>query len=155
AAIFHGIGSGTDDNSAGGPKAWRVATVDLIGTLDSGVANVYLQIGLDGMNHFNEYSATTNVVFGNFNDRPYNAVSERHFTDKSQDTPDLIVTGVPSAGALGDLNLDGQVNSADIQAMFKALTDRNAYQSLHPGLTNEGLLAIADFDLDGQLTNAD
>jgi hypothetical protein len=159
-AAYTGIGIGAGDNMGTGSNAWLVATVDLKGIASSGVSSLYLQIGADGMNHKDAFSGTTSVVFGSASDPPYNAGSQRQMTflngnTPNSDTPDVTITGLPFVGKLGDLNLDGQVNSADIQAMSAALTNRSGYQSQHPGLTNDGLLAISDFDLDGQLTNAD
>jgi hypothetical protein len=54
----------------------------------------------------------------------------------------------------GDFNLDGHLNSADIQPMLAALIDLNSYQSAH-NLSTTDLAAIGDVNLDGQLNNAD
>jgi Dockerin type I domain len=54
----------------------------------------------------------------------------------------------------GDFNLDGSVNTLDVQAMLKAMTDLNAYKSLK-GLTDSQLISIGDINGDGFLTNVD
>jgi hypothetical protein len=61
----------------------------------------------------------------------------------------------------GDLNLDGQVTSADLNALLVAMTDLNAYKARYH-LSESDLLAIADIDHDynpltgaGGVTNAD
>jgi hypothetical protein len=54
----------------------------------------------------------------------------------------------------GDFNRDHQVTAADIPAMLKALTNLGAYQGQNV-LTASQLLAIADLDLSGTITNSD
>ncbi len=74
-----------------------------------------------------------------------------------------VVPVTASARMLGDFDVNGVVNSADITAMLKALTDLNAYQlatsPLHLfypfALTNDDLLNIGDVNLSGSVTNAD
>ena len=56
--------------------------------------------------------------------------------------------------AEGDVNLDGRIDAADIVAIENALADLSAYQMAN-GLSNAQLLAVADPDGDGQVTNAD
>ena len=55
---------------------------------------------------------------------------------------------------LGDINRDGQRNVADISALMTALSDMNGYQTAN-GLSNADLLAIADTDGDGHVSNLD
>jgi hypothetical protein len=57
-------------------------------------------------------------------------------------------------GLLGDVNLDGHVNAADISAMQNALAGLNNFKTSH-SLNNYGLNSIADLNGDGQVTNAD
>jgi hypothetical protein len=56
--------------------------------------------------------------------------------------------------ALGNVNLDGHVDSSDITAMEATLTDLNAYQSAH-SCDDEIMKMIFDVDHDGLITNAD
>jgi hypothetical protein len=55
---------------------------------------------------------------------------------------------------LGDLNFDGKLTAADIQAMLAALTNLSTFESQH-GLSNGYLLDIADLNGDGVVNNAD
>jgi hypothetical protein len=57
-------------------------------------------------------------------------------------------------GLAGDLNLDGHVDSADIQAMENALSNLNKFQ-FDNSLSSSSLLSIADVNGDGQVNNAD
>ena len=72
-----------------------------------------------------------------------------------------VVPTAVSTRLLGDWNVNGVVNGADVTAMLQALTDLNAYKlptsPLHPGitLTNDDLLNIGDVNLSGTITNAD
>ena len=61
-----------------------------------------------------------------------------------------------SPGALlkGDVNLDGVADLTDIEAFARALADPAAWQQQY-GHSLADLLAVADFDGDGQLTTAD
>src|SRR5262249_52908175 len=56
--------------------------------------------------------------------------------------------------ALGDVNLDGAVDVADISALETALSNLTTYQTLH-GLSAADAVAIADIDHDGHITNRD
>ena len=55
---------------------------------------------------------------------------------------------------LGDFNVDGHVNAADVTAALSALTDFNAYKT-SKGLTNDDFLNIGDVDASGFVSNAD
>ena len=55
---------------------------------------------------------------------------------------------------LGDINRDGQRNVADISALMTALADLKGYQTAN-SLSNADLLAIADIDGDGHVSNLD
>jgi hypothetical protein len=59
-----------------------------------------------------------------------------------------------SATLLGDLNRDGHVDSLDLPAMLKALTDLAGYESAN-SLNDDDLLAIGDLNHDNKITNAD
>ena len=54
----------------------------------------------------------------------------------------------------GDLNGDGNVNAADVNALLDALTDVNAYIDAR-GIKGADFTAIADMDGDGHVTNLD
>jgi hypothetical protein len=62
--------------------------------------------------------------------------------------------GVNVAWLRGDLNGDGSINSADLPMLLMALTDPIGFQAQR-GINSSDLLAVADADNDGQLTNAD
>jgi len=55
---------------------------------------------------------------------------------------------------LGDLNLDGVVNNADLQALLAALKNESSYEIAH-NLTAANLAALGDFNHDGVLDAAD
>jgi hypothetical protein len=55
---------------------------------------------------------------------------------------------------LGDLNLDGQVTNADIQAMLDALSNPANFQTAH-NLSAASLLALGDFTGDDVFSSAD
>jgi hypothetical protein len=61
---------------------------------------------------------------------------------------------VTVAPLLGDLNLDGHVDAADISAMLAALADLPDYESSH-NLTSAYLDSLGDVNHDGQVNNAD
>ncbi len=54
----------------------------------------------------------------------------------------------------GDVNLDGHVDAADIDAMMQALTDTATYQSMN-NLSSPDTTLILDANGDGAITNAD
>ncbi|HTQ40015.1 MAG TPA: dockerin type I domain-containing protein [Pirellulales bacterium] len=54
----------------------------------------------------------------------------------------------------GDLNLDGLVDAADVQALTRALANLSDFESLKQ-LTDQQLDTIADVNGDGKITNAD
>jgi autotransporter-associated beta strand protein len=55
---------------------------------------------------------------------------------------------------IGDINQDGNLGIADVQALLAALCDETAYKSLH-AFTNEDLAFILDINQDGTIDNAD
>jgi len=54
----------------------------------------------------------------------------------------------------GDLNRDGHVNVADIQAMASALADETGYTTFW-GLTSDDLNSLGDFNADNAVNNTD
>jgi hypothetical protein len=73
-----------------------------------------------------------------------------------QSTPLPDIFGALAIGPqiLGDVNLDGHVNVADIQALMVALSDLHGYEA-HNSLNDADLLSIADIDRNGTVNNAD
>jgi hypothetical protein len=67
---------------------------------------------------------------------------------------DAQITAVPITPTLGDFNLDGQVDSAEIASMLSAMTNLNEFQTDN-GLSNTDLMTIADVNRDGKINNAD
>ena len=55
---------------------------------------------------------------------------------------------------LGDFNLDGLVNNADLQAMLDAEKNLTSYEAVHD-LTDANLLVLGDFNSDGVVNGAD
>jgi Glycoside hydrolase family 44 len=55
---------------------------------------------------------------------------------------------------LGDFNLDGLVNNADLQAMLDAEKNLPAYEAAH-NLTDANVLLLGDFNSDGAVNSAD
>ncbi len=55
---------------------------------------------------------------------------------------------------LGDFNLDGLVNNADMQAMLDAERNLPSYEAAH-NLTDANLLTLGDFNSDGAVNSAD
>ena len=74
--------------------------------------------------------------------------------DGSRAVDPLMIVAMPTPPLLGDFDRDGQLTSADISAMLKALTDLDGYQKW-AGLSIADLLAIGDLDGDQSVTNAD
>jgi uncharacterized protein YjbI with pentapeptide repeats len=69
-------------------------------------------------------------------------------------TGEVTLSNVPGLLVLGDLSRDGQLTSADIQAMLKALTDLSAYQTAN-GLSDAALVLLADLNDDQAVNNRD
>jgi hypothetical protein len=65
-----------------------------------------------------------------------------------------IVPTSASTRLLGDFDVNGHVNAADITTAISALTDLNAYK-LSKSLSSDDVLNIADVDLSGTISNAD
>ena len=86
-------------------------------------------------------------------------LSEVHFTDFTTGAT-ILGTGelVPSATAvalkLGDVNLDGHVNAADINTFQSLLTNLSGYESGH-SFDNADVVDLADINGDGTVNNAD
>ena len=77
------------------------------------------------------------------------------------DTNDLYTTGtlsiIDTQHLPGDINRDGQVTVADIQALMVALSDLNAYKTANPDLASNPQLStqVLDVNGDGLIDNAD
>jgi hypothetical protein len=109
----------------GGVPTWRVASVSFRLVQGSPTADLFLQIGANGMNHFGESSASTQVVFGAGSSAIYTApvyiagdeqpgapYGDRETTFRPDDSPDLVIRpALP-----GDYNGDGNVDAADYVA---------------------------------------
>jgi hypothetical protein len=63
------------------------------------------------------------------------------------------ITALPSL-LKGDLNRDGHVNIADVQAMASALADETGYKTFW-GLTSDDLNSLGDFNADNAVNNTD
>jgi hypothetical protein len=73
----------------------------------------------------------------------------------SYNMPAMSVTTLALVRAqLGDLNLDGLMTNADIQAMLDAVADPTAYETAH-NLTAANLVTLGDFNHDGDFSSAD
>ena len=68
--------------------------------------------------------------------------------------PGFNVAGLFPGLSLGDLNRDGVMNNSDIDWMTAALADPQKFRTGN-NLTTTDFLAEADFNHDGQVTNAD
>jgi PEP-CTERM motif len=68
--------------------------------------------------------------------------------------PGFNVTGLYPGISLGDLNRDGIMNNSDIDWMTAALADPQKFRTGN-NLTTTDFLTEADFNHDGQVTNAD
>ena len=68
--------------------------------------------------------------------------------------PGFNVTGLFPGASLGDLNRDGVMNNSDIDWMTAALADPQKFRTGN-NLTTTDFLTEADFNHDGQVTNAD
>jgi endonuclease I len=66
----------------------------------------------------------------------------------------LTLSGIVTAYAAGDFNLDHHVDAADVAAMLSALTNLSKFQSTND-LTDSDLLEIGDVNGDGKINNAD
>jgi hypothetical protein len=55
---------------------------------------------------------------------------------------------------MGDFNLDGHVNAADIKAMMGALANLNGYAAAN-NLSSYDITTLGDINGDGSVTNAD
>jgi hypothetical protein len=89
----------------------------------------------------------------------YNAASPQwQFTGNNQLTYNMpamsVTTLVLVKPQLGDLNLDGLVDNADIQAMLSALKNPSAFEAAH-NLTDQNLWALGDFSGDHAFNAAD
>jgi hypothetical protein len=107
-------GSETSDGLA----VWLIAEVGFKTVRSSGINPYFLQIGEGGMNHWNDTSANTQVVFsrnGNSPEHPeYNAHLGRQTTDVDEDAH-VWIRALPR---LGDYDRDDTTDSLDY-AMWK------------------------------------
>jgi hypothetical protein len=65
-----------------------------------------------------------------------------------------VTTLVLVKAQLGDVNLDGLVNNADLQSLLGVLKNESAYDTAH-NLTDANLASLADFNHDGMVNAAD
>jgi autotransporter-associated beta strand protein len=79
-------------------------------------------------------------------------------------SPGAVITAsgeITPTGALGptflkgDVNVSGQVTTADIPALLQALTNLAGYRTAHPTFTDEQYLTLLDINNDGVVSNAD
>jgi hypothetical protein len=109
-----GIGSSVssfygDQNYHAPSSSWLLATFDYMCSAE-GQADIYLQIGSEGMNHQNEMSQFTNVVFGALTDAPLNAKDKRLVSSSS---PEAHITVKAATAISSDFDRDGDVDGAD------------------------------------------
>src|SRR5262249_40179162 len=65
-----------------------------------------------------------------------------------------VTTLVLVKAQLGDFNLDGVVNNADLQSMLTVLKNESSYETAH-NLTAANLLSLGDFNHDGVVDTGD
>jgi hypothetical protein len=110
-----GLSSTCDGDSlcypTAGGAAWLLASIPYKMMKSSGTANYHLQVGYIGMNHRGDESGDMSILFGNGTGPTYSAAIVDRERTKSLDTPDLILTAIPSPA--GDYNHDGIVDAAD------------------------------------------
>ena len=98
-------------------------------------------VNADGTINFNGYYGDYKLMIGG---KSY----DLNFTKGTSNYTLLVNT------TLGDFNLDGQVNNADLQAMLDALKDVNTFKSTN-GLSDSNLLSLGDFNGDHAFNTAD
>jgi hypothetical protein len=98
-------------------------------------------------------SASTNPAHANLlSSSPLNWTGSNMLTYNM--LPESVTTLVLIKPQLGDLNLDGLVTGADMQAMLIALKNETSYDTAH-NLTLANLAALGDFNHDGVVDAAD
>jgi hypothetical protein len=85
---------------------------------------------------------------------PFNNLGQVAFTASFTDGSSGVFVSNAVALLPGDINLDHDVNAADISAMMAALANLSDYQSMN-NLTAQQLLQIADLTGDSKVTNVD
>ncbi|TWT66750.1 hypothetical protein Pla123a_46380 [Posidoniimonas polymericola] len=99
-----------DDSS--GVESWLVASFSLVPSASVGSAELYLQVGLNGMSHAGEFPGDMEVTFGvdsiGAAPPPYDPENDYHLIH-GDDDPDAVVSFVK----LGDYDADGDVDTDD------------------------------------------
>lgn len=146
-----------------GVPTWLVASVGYRSVRMDASAEVFLQIGSNGMNHVGETSSLTTVAFGSdaapvytagrYIDQFYNLhpLGDREMTFPI-DTPDLVV----QPGENGDFNGDGKVDAADYVMWRKSdstLASYNTWRRTFGTTSQPGI--DGDFNGDGNIDAAD
>jgi autotransporter-associated beta strand protein len=113
----------------GGVPAWKVASLKFQMVQPNAAAEIYLQLGENGINHVGqnglpENSSLSKVVFGAGSGPEYMAgdYSQRNWTNPV-DTPDLVVEPF----LIGDYNRDGSVDAADYVVWRKGIPTTAGY----------------------------
>jgi autotransporter-associated beta strand protein len=113
----------------GGVPAWKVASLKFQMVQPNATANIYLQLGENGINHVGqnglpESSSLSKVVFGAGSGPEYLAgeYSQRNWTNPN-DTQDLVVEPFIA----GDFNRDGSVDAADYVVWRKGIPTTAGY----------------------------
>ena len=109
--------------------------------------SVIYSTGLGILLEYTDGNPTPTQFANFFNLDPLNGISvgDVIFTNAQGPSPKL---------TLGDVNEDGHVDAADIQAMMTALSDVNGFESTH-NLTGAQFAQIGDVNDDGSVNNLD
>ncbi len=122
--------------------AAQAATINLANIGQLSLADAYqLTSASSNIAHVNLLSGST-LTWLNANSLSYMMPAES------------VTTLVLVKSQLGDLNLDGVVNGADLQTMMAVLKNEGSYETSH-NLTATNLAALGDFNGDGVVDAAD
>ncbi|HEY2880927.1 MAG TPA: dockerin type I domain-containing protein [Pirellulales bacterium] len=153
-SLYTGFGlsqQGNNGVASGSGRAWLIGSFSVFGLSTSGTSHIYLQVGDLGMNHAGEFSQDTSVVFGAGADPVYNAKSNRD-TTFAGDSADLTVNSLPTVK--GDLDSDGKLTNADIQALISAINNQTSFKNSN-NLLDSDLIALADLNGDNSVNRFD